>query len=424
MNPQEIVDRLKEEVVPAMGCTEPVAIALAGAYAQDSLKGKKERIKLKLSSNVYKNAKAVGIPGTEYTGIETALSLGITIGKPNFDLTILSSLREENIKKALDLQKKVKIEVEILYDCPSVYIEVEVVTDQDYGKAIIQDRHTNLVFLQKGNKVIVNKNEDRKQSEENKKSIIDFPLGMLIENAISLPLDSIEFLLEGITLNMNIAEAGLKTDMGMGIGKSWEKIAQKGLWGQDLNSRITLYISAACDARMAGVKLPVMSSSGSGNNGIIAIIPIAIVAEHLKAAKEEVARALAISHIVNTYIKEYIGRLSPVCGCGVSAGAGAGAGIVYLLGGGIKEIENAITNVVSSLAGMICDGGKVGCALKLSASAGMAWQGALLAKEGVKVPVGNGIVASDLQETLINLRKVSKEGMAQVDKSIILTMSS
>ncbi|MCR1899740.1 L-serine ammonia-lyase, iron-sulfur-dependent, subunit alpha [Irregularibacter muris] len=422
MNTEEIVNLLKEEVVPAIGCTEPVAIALASAYAHHSLEGKIKRIKLSLSSNVYKNAKAVGIPGTHHTGIETALALGICIQEPAFDLTILSPLTDEDIEMAMNLQREVPIEVEILYDSPSVYIEVGITTDREDSKAIIAERHTNLVFLERSSQVIIDRKSNTKRNMKNSKSLAKYPLKELIGKILEAPYSSLEFLLEGISLNMTMAEAGLKMEKGMNLGKSWEKIVEKGFWGKDLNSKITLYTSAACDARMAGVRLPVMSSSGSGNNGIISIIPISIVAEHLKSGKEKVVQALAISHMVNTYIKEYIGRLSPICGCGVSAGAGAGAGIVHLLEGGMEDIERAIINVISGLAGMICDGGKVGCALKLSASAGMAWQGALLAKEGVKVPEGNGIVASSLQKTLENLGKISQEGMFNVDKSVISAM--
>lgn len=421
MSPEDIVSLLQEEVVPAIGCTEPVAISLTSAHAFNLIKGDVEKIKMKISSNVYKNAKAVGIPGTTHTGIEMALALGVCIEEPIYDLTILASLTEEDIQKALEIRDKVSMEIEVLYNSPKVYIDVEVSTTEGISKAIISHRHTNLVFLQRGKEIILDNRKEEK-SNKNEKSITEYPLEELIKEVLTVPFSSLEFLLEGIDINMAMAKAGLGMEVGMNIGSSWRRLADKGLLGNDLNNDITCHTAAACDARMAGVSLPVMSSSGSGNNGLIAIIPIARVAERFNSPKEKVAQALAVSHLVNSYIKEYIGRLSPICGCGVAAGAGAAAGIAFLMGGDMKDINRAIINVLSSLAGMICDGGKVGCSLKLSASAGMAWQGAILAREGVEVPVGNGIVASDLQETLENLRRLSQEGMAQVDRSVISLM--
>jgi L-cysteine desulfidase len=419
---QAIVSTLRKEVIPAMGCTEPVAIALASSYAIDGVDGEMIGIRLAISGNVYKNAKAVGIPGTDHTGIEMALALGASIGEPNFDLTILSKLTPDDLDKALALVKKIPMKIEIVYDKPSMFIDVEVTTTEGQGRAIIQDNHTNLVFLEKNSKVKLDKRQDQLTTVEAQNDLLDLSLAQIITQILEVPYEEIAFLLEGVTLNLAMAEAGLVTDKGLKIGKSWKTLLEKGLFSKDLGNEITMYTTAACDARMSGLELPVMTSSGSGNNGIIAIIPIAIVARHLNLSPEKTAYALAISHMVNTNVKKYVGRLSPVCGCGVSAGAGAAAGIVYLLDGQVEEMEKAIVNVVSSLAGMICDGGKVGCALKLSASASMAWQSALFAMEGVSVPSGNGIVGIDLETTLHNLGKVSQEGMCYVDRSVIATM--
>lgn len=421
MGPMDIVALLEKEVVPAIGCTEPVAIALASAHAFNLIKGEVKKINMKISSNVYKNAKAVGIPGTDHTGIEMALALGTSINEPVYDLTILAHLTKDDIHRALEVRDNIPMDMEVLYDCPKVYIDVEIITADGLSRAIISDRHTNLVFLQRNNQTLLDKRSKLK-SDKQDESITKYSLEKLISKVLTIPLSSLEFLLEGIDVNMAMAKAGMEMKVGMNIGSSWRRLADRGLLGNDLNNDITCHTAAACDARMAGVNLPVMSSSGSGNNGLIAIIPIARVAEKFDFPREEVAQALAISHLVNSYIKEYIGRLSPICGCGVAAGAGAAAGISFIMGGDMSDINRAIVNVLSSLAGMICDGGKVGCSLKLSASAGMAWQGAILASEGVEVPVGNGIVASDLQETLENLRKLSQEGMAHVDRSVISVM--
>ncbi|MBV1758303.1 MAG: L-serine ammonia-lyase, iron-sulfur-dependent, subunit alpha [Dethiosulfatibacter sp.] len=419
----DIVNILKKEVVPAMGCTEPVAIALASSYAISGLEGKINKISLRISSNVYKNAKAVGIPGTDHTGIEMAIALGASIGEPDYDLTILSKLTPRDIQNSLALVNDTLIDLKILYDTPNMYIDVEILMENgEFGKSIIQDYHTNLVYLQKNDSIKIDRTQESFSDNTDNVDLLNYPLKTIIENTLKIPYEEIEFLLEGIKLNMEMAEVGLKMEQGMSIGKSWKNILDKGFLTNGLSNEITMYTTAACVARMSGIELPVMTSSGSGNNGIIAVIPISIVAKHLGASMEKTAYALAVSHIVNSNVKKYVGRLSPVCGCGVSAGAGAGAGIVYLLGGGLDEIEKAIVNVVSSLAGMICDGGKVGCALKLSASASMAWQSALFAMEGVCVPSGNGIVGITLDDTLKNLGLISKEGMCNVDRAVISTM--
>lgn len=423
MGPSEILSMLKEEVVQAMGCTEPVAIALTAAHAFNLVQGKVEKIKLNVSCNIYKNAKAVGIPGTVHTGVEMAAALGVSISEPIYDLNILSSLTKADLERALQLQEQASVEVEVLYDSPKVYIDVEVSSDQGVSRAVASGRHTNLVLLQRGSEIILDK-RDKEKADKEKIALTSYTLQELIENVLSIPTSSLEFLQEGIELNMAMAEAGLEMKGGMGIGSSWKRLTEKGLLGTDLNNEVSCYTAAACDARMDGVQLPVMSSAGSGNHGLVTIIPIARAAERLKASRERVLQALAISHLVNIYIKEHTGRLSPICGCSVAAGAGASAGLAYLLGGEMEDIDRAIVNIISSLAGMICDGGKVGCALKLSASASMAWQGALLAREGIKVPAGNGIVAATIEETLRNLGKVSQEGMSQVDRSVILAMDN
>ncbi len=423
MGPSEILSMLKEEVVQAMGCTEPVAIALTAAHAFNLVQGKVEKIKLNVSCNIYKNAKAVGIPGTVHTGVEMAAALGVSISEPIYDLNILSSLTKADLERALQLQEQAPVEVEVLYDSPKVYIDVEVSSDQGVSRAVASGRHTNLVLLQRGSEIILDK-RDKEKADKEKIALTNYTLQELIENVLSIPTFSLEFLQEGIELNMAMAEAGLEMKGGMGIGSSWKRLTEKGLLGTDLNNEVSCYTAAACDARMDGVQLPVMSSAGSGNHGLVTIIPIARAAERLKASREKVLQALAISHLVNIYIKEHTGRLSPICGCSVAAGAGASAGLAYLLGGEMEDIDRAIVNIISSLAGMICDGGKVGCALKLSASASMAWQGALLAREGIKVPAGNGIVAATIEETLRNLGKVSQEGMSQVDRSVILAMDN
>ncbi|SMP56239.1 serine dehydratase subunit alpha family protein [Anoxynatronum buryatiense] len=417
-----IANVLKREVVLAVGCTEPVAIALASCYATKHLTSELKRIHLKVSGNVYKNAKAVGIPGTEQTGIEMAIALGASMVEPVFDLKILSKVTEIEQKRAQLLMEKVDIKVDIFYDQPSLWIEVEAETSSESGRAIIKDRHDNLVYLEMNGKTEIDLLQDPLSSLSSLDHLLDVTLKNLMNTIREMPLAELSFLLEGIDYNMKMADFGMQMDRGLKFGKSWQRVMKKGYGSNDIGSIINMYTTAACDARMSGVQLPVMTSSGSGNNGLIAVIPIATLADKMGVDDEQKARALAISHVTNSKVKHHIGRLSPVCGCGVSAGAGAAAGMAYLMGASTEEVEYAVINVISSLAGMICDGGKVGCALKLSASASMAWQSALLAVEGVRIPAGNGIVGDDMESTLRNLESVSIEGMRQVDRAIIGVM--
>ncbi|MBS4020959.1 MAG: serine dehydratase subunit alpha family protein [Dethiobacter sp.] len=417
MTAEEILAFIKKEIVLAIGCTEPSAIALTAAHAYKLSPGKVEKIKMLASSNIYKNAKAVGIPGTLSTGVNLAVALGVVIKEPTLDLTIFSTLTDDDVSIATTLLGEIPLSVEIGYDLPSVYIDIEVKTSTGSGRAVISGFHTNLVLLKKGQKVIFSKLDEEVGTQ--KALLTRYPLEGLIEKVLSLPASSLEFLLQGIELNLKMAEAGTRMQGGMKIGSRWKSLMDRGLLGDDLTNRISYLTAAACDARMAGIQMAVMSSAGSGNHGLVAIIPIALAAEELKCSREKTAQALAISHLVTIYVKEYTGRLSPVCGCGVAAGSGASAGLAYLLGGEMNVITGAIKNMVSSLAGMICDGGKVGCALKLSTSASTAWYSALLAREGLEVPPGNGIVEESVSETLSNLGKVSREGMAQVDRAVI-----
>ncbi len=426
MKLEKILELIKTEVKPAMGCTEPVAIALLASHALSVLDNKDVRkIELELSANVYKNACRVGIPGTECTGVETAVALGVSAKKPVMDLTILSSLSEDDIDRALNLKANIPIELKIKQPAPDpVYIGINLIADKCFSKAITISDHANLVFLQNQDRVYVDKLEDLSQSISDSKKLSEHRLITLIETLLSAPFSKVEFLLEGLKMNMAVAEAGLQMDKGLKVGLASENLFKKELIGKDPLSQISVYTASACDARMSAVCLPVMSSAGSGNHGLVAIIPIAVAARILKKSEEKVAMALAISHLVTIYIKQFTGRLSPVCGCSVAAGAGASAGLVFLLGGNNENMKSAVNNMVSCFAGMVCDGGKVGCALKLSASAAMAWQFALLALEGSTVPPGNGIVGETIEHTLKNLGKLSCEGMAGVEDSILTMLTS
>lgn len=423
MNQDEVLNLLKAELAPAVGCTEPVAVALTSAQAYKLATGQLKRLKVEVSSNIYKNAKAVGIPGTDRTGTEFAAFLGTTIKEPRLNLSIFTGLSEMDFKEAAARQEAVPLELVIKYDKPSVYIDVCVETSLGVSRAITLGTHANLVYLSLNGEVLFQK-EDWENGIKCANSPVfdDLLLETLIDKVLSIPSTALEFLQEGVDLNYDIAQKGQTIGCGLSIGSKWRGAISKGLLKDDITSKLVYFTSAAADARMAGMQLPVMSCTGSGNHGLVAFLPITIVAQELRCPREKMLLALAVSVLVTIYIKTFTGRLTPVCGCGVAAGSGASAGLAYLLGGDTEVICDAIQNTISSLAGMICDGGKIGCSLKLCSSASMAWYCALLAVEGLTIPAGNGIVGGNPTETIKNFGRVSKKGMAEVDEIVISIM--
>ncbi len=421
---EKVLALLKEEAIPATGCTEPLAIALTAAHAYKQVPGAIRKLDLVLSSNIFKNARAVGIPGTKHKGVKIAAALGTTIENPKMDLNILSSLNEKNISSAMKLIEDDLVSFVIDSSLPSLYVGVNIETSAGKAEAIIADRHTNLIFLQKDQQIIVDKRvADPDKYSDNLDFLLSHKLDELIEATLSIEPSSLDFLIKGAGTNLRIAKAGLNLQEGLRMGEKWQELTAKGFLSEDLANKINCYTSAASDARMAGLQLPVLTVAGSGNHGLVATIPVSLVAENMAASEKQTASALALSFLVTLYVKAYTGRLTPICGCSIAAGSGCAGALVYLLRGTTAEIIMAVNNVSSTAAGMICDGGKAGCAFKLSASVTMAWQGAVLAKEAVTVPAGNGMVAGSIEQTLTNLGRLCKEGMQNVDSTLISVLS-
>lgn len=427
MNKEALIKLLKKEVVPVVGCTEPVAVALAGAHAYQKVPGKIKNISVLVSPNIYKNTKSVVIPWTGSAGVNLAAALGASIINPSMDLNILASVKPVEVKRAKELVEKEIVNVSIRDNpLPAIYIQVAIETTEGKAEAIIIGRHDNLALLKsKGRVIIDNRAKETEKEVKLPLVFVEHSLTELLDYVLSIDPSGLEFLLEGIDMNMEIARTGLGLREGLGIGPAWMDMVDKGLVAnKDFPESIAYYTAAACDARMSGIHMPVMSSAGSGNQGLIAIIPIALAVEEFNTPLPITIKALTISHLVTAYIKSFTGRLSPICGAGLAAGTGSGAGLSYLMGGAKVEISRAMKNVISSLSGMICDGAKIGCAFKLYVSAAMAWHGAILAKEGVEVPHGNGIIVESIEDTIYNLGRISKEGMANVDKTVLSILSS
>ena len=422
---RNLVDILVAEVKPALGCTEPVAVALACAKAKELLGEEIIKHNVLVSPNVYKNGMCVGIPGTERLGLKISVALGFIGGHSENGLRVLETLTEEEVRQAEEYIDNNPVSVSPAETKEKVYIEVNLQGETRTSKVVIRTKHDNFVYLESNGEVLLNEEPQVEVAVtlEKEENLLDtITIKELVENVEALDFKDIEFLLEGITMNEEIAKRGLEQKVGIGVGYGIKKSMEQGLLGDDLLNNAMMITAAASDARMAGVKMPVMSSNGSGNHGITAILPIVAYNKKFPQTDEKLAKALAISHLVTAYVKNFTGRLSAVCGCGVAASTGATAGMSWLMSGDIKQVEGAMEHIVASLSGMICDGAKSGCALKLASAASAAVQSAIIAKQNCFVPQKNGIVGSNVEESIQNLGRVSDKGMSVTDEVIINVM--
>lgn len=420
----KLVNILNAEVKPALGCTEPVAVALACAKAKETLGEEVVKCTIGLSPNVYKNGMCVGIPGTERLGLKISAAMGLIGGKSENGLRVLETLTKEDVKVAEDFMDNNDINISPIDTEEKVYIEVELEGKNNTAKVVIRTKHDNIVFVGKNEDVLVSEEVvEVATTAEPKENILDtITIKEIVEAMETVDFEDIKFLLDGITMNEEIAKYGLNEKVGVGVGFGIKKSIESGLLGDDLMNYTMMITAAASDARMAGVKLPVMSSNGSGNHGITAILPIVAYNYKFPQSEDKLARSLAISHLLTAYVKNYTGRLSAVCGCGVAASIGATSGLSWLMGCNETQIEGAIENMVANLSGMICDGAKAGCALKLASAASAAVQSAIIAKQDCIVPPMNGIVGTGAEQSIQNLGRVSDKGMTTTDKVIIRVM--
>lgn len=411
---------LKKEVVPSEGCTEPIAIAYAASIAAEYLKGEIKEVNIYLSKNVIKNALGVGIPGTGGVGIEIAAALGISIQKSYKKLTILSNFTENELKKAKEIVDKNIINIKQKNTNKALYIEVELLSETSKAKVIIEDTHTNVTLIECDDEIIMDNNSE--VSEDLEEDYKLFKIADIYNFAKEADFDDIKFILESAKMNEKVSEEGLKGDYGLQVGS---KIIQKGnfnLFSNDASNKIIAASAAASDARMDGCAMPIMTTAGSGNQGIACSIPVAQTARLLDKSEEELARALVLSNLVTIRIKKHMGRLSPLCGAGIAGATGASCGITYLLGGDLENINYCINNMISDLSGMICDGAKETCALKIATGTNAAIQCANLAINGISATANDGIVAKDVEETIESIETLIQNGFKNVDDTILNIM--
>lgn len=432
----ELLQLLRSEVIPAIGCTEPIAVALCTARAKELLGAEPDKITVYLSKNVYKNALAVGIPNTGMTGLPIAIALGATVGKSEYMLEVLRDATPEAVAYAKQYMLRVPTTIKVDYDAPSLlYIHVEVANGDCTAQATIIDEHTNFVTSPISNiQLPISNSEASDSSALSLRRVYDF--------AMEVDTSELSFLLEGAQMNTAAAETSFAEQYGHGLGRLLRPISNseasnspqgvqypigstpsaQSLFGDTLFTKIISYTCGACDARMSGAMVQVMSNSGSGNQGISCSIPVYLYAKENHCSEEQILRALALSNLTVIYIKQSLGRLSALCGCVVAA-TGSAAGITYLMGGNYEEITYAIKNMIANISGMICDGAKPGCALKVTSGVATAIFSAYLAMQHSYADSTEGIVEDDIDRTIRNLTRIGHDGMKVTDDLILEIMT-
>lgn len=418
---EQIIALIKREVVPAIGCTEPIAVALCAAKAKEILGEQPDSIEVLLSANILKNAMGVGIPGTGMIGLPIAVALGILIGKSEYQLEVLKDASSADVEDGKKLINRKITTIQLKEDiAEKLYIEVRLKAEGNTATAIIAGGHTNVVYLEKNGEILLDKREPT--SDEEYETAPELNMQKVYDFTMEAPLEEIEFILEAGRMNKNAALQSLKGYYGHGLGRILSEGNKQQVLGKNTFTSILSYTSAACDARMAGAMIPVMSNSGSGNQGISSTVPVVVYAEENNASHEQLARALTLSSLTVIYIKESLGRLSALCGC-VVASTGSSCGITYLMGGGFKEICFAVKNMIANLTGMICDGAKPSCALKVTSGTSTALFSAMMAMEQRYVTSVEGIIDEDVDQCIRNLTIIGSQGMNETDKLVLDIMT-
>lgn len=417
---ENIIALIQREVVPAVGCTEPMCVALCVARATELLAMRPERITVLLSPNILKNAMGVGIPGTGMIGLPIAVGLGALIGKSAYQLEVLKDLTPETLELGKQYIREIPIGIHIKEGiCDKLYVEILVEADAHQAKAIIAGTHTRFVHLEHDGQVLLDEAVSP-EGEEAESVSLNFQL--VHEFATTSPVDELRFILQARDYNLRAAQESLKGNYGHCLGKTIERPMAHGIFGNSIFSHIISKTALACDARMGGALIPVMSNSGSGNQGICATNPVAVYAQENENTEEETIRALVLSHLTAIYIKQSLGRLSALCGC-VVASIGSSCGITYLMGGDYARICYAVKNMIANLTGMICDGAKPSCSLKITSGVSTALLSALLSMEGRHVTSAEGIIDDDVDRSIHNLTSIGADAMCATDCMVLGIMT-
>ncbi len=418
---QSIIALIQREVVPAVGCTEPIAVALCTARATETLGQRPEKITVMLSANILKNAMGVGIPGTGMIGLPIAIALGAIVGRSEYELEVIKDVTPETLEEGKAYVDEKRIDIRLKAGITEkLYIDVVCEAAGSKAEAVISGSHTNFVYISKDGETLLDvkntgcEDGDNGDPELCMRTVYDF--------ATTTPVDEIAFILKTRQYNLKAAEESVKGNFGHCLGKTIDRPLSHGIFGNSIFSHILSKTASACDARMGGAMIPVMSNSGSGNQGICATNPVAVYAMENENTEEELIRALTLSHLTAIYIKQSLGKLSAVCGC-VVASIGSSCGITYLMGGDYNRVCNSVKNMIANLTGMICDGAKPSCSLKIASGVSTALLSSLLAIEGRCVTAVEGIIDDDVDRSIRNLTRIGSETMNQTDEMVLDIMT-
>ena len=421
---QSIIRLIHREVIPAIGCTEPIAVALACAKAAEVLGDRPERVEVYLSANILKNAMGVGIPGTGMVGLPIAIALGSLIGRSAYGLEVLKELDPEGLAAGKAMVERKCISIALKEQVDKLYIEVVSHRGDEESRVVISHAHTHFSYVARNGEVLYNEESGASHEELEADEEIALNFGLVYDFAMQMPLEEIRFILETARVNEAAAKASMEAGCyGHTVSQTFAGEFGKRFLGDSVYTHMLAMTAAACDARMDGAMIPVMSNSGSGNQGLSATLPVVSFAKDMQSSEEQLIRALMLSHLMVIYIKQSLGRLSALCGCVVAA-TGASCGITYLMGGSRQQLTYAIKNMIGNITGMICDGAKPSCALKVSSGVSTAMLSALMAMEQKVVTPVEGIIDEDVDRSIANLTSIGSKGMESTDRLVLDIMTA
>ena len=416
-----LLNIVKHDVVPALGCTEPISLALAAATAAKYLGKTPERIEAKVSPNLMKNGLGVAVPGTGMVGLPIAAAIGALGGNPDGGLEVLKHITPEQVTAAKTMLEQKLVSVDIHQTEHILYSESTLFADNDYVKVAIQDQHTNVILIEKNGEIIFQKVKDECTNCDPYEVFKQISAREIFEFSNVVELEKILFIRQAAELNRALSDEGLRENYGLHIGRTLRKQVGSGLISDDLLSKIMIETTAASDARMGGATLPAMSNSGSGNQGIAATMPVVVVADYLKVSEKKRIRALFLSHLMAIYIHSKLPKLSALCAV-TTASMGSCAGIAYLLTGKFETASMGICSMIGDISGIICDGAANSCAMKVSTSVASGYKSVLMAMDETHVTGNEGIVEHDLDRTIDNLCAIASKSMQHIDRQVIEIM--
>lgn len=426
MNKHQMLELLKKDVVPALGCTEPVCVALCAANAGKLVEGNVKSVEVFTNAGIYKNGMSAGIPNCTKVGLNWAAAIGTFLQNPEKSLELFADVTDDILQKAEALIVEENVSVKVDETATGLYVKCIIRSENEETVCIIQNAHTNVVHIARNGEVLLQKDTASAQTSDDE--LVNALLAMTIADIRKLVVTATEeelaFMLDGVAMNESLAAYSEAKPVGVGIAQNLRKQINAGLLANDLANKIVLQVASAAESRLDGCPLPTMSSSGAGTKGLVVILPVSETAKAIGASKLQTVQALAFAHLVNRYINAYVGKLSPMCSCVMCSSTAASAGITWLLGGNDEQIAFAIRNMCGTVAGMLCDGGKVGCALKVSTGSFAALMSAVHAVNNVALRVSDGICAETAEQCIKNMARIGNYGMKDTDKEILAIMTT